>query len=189
MNSGRNLLVLILVTVGFVVICYRYYSLNYSQQAILDNVTSRDGYTLVNQQEQVPIELFIRPEWIPFKPKEEKNINEKLYESHNTIIHLKNIWNRGNDIYFSFQAEFNMKYKTGEFLYNGIFNEDGTFSSPSPGEITIYDKDRNKIPLGQQGYGPDAAFSFGVEPQFQNRIQNGFYIKYTGYILYNYSKK
>ncbi|NOU98619.1 hypothetical protein GC097_01075 [Paenibacillus sp. LMG 31457] len=74
-------------------------------------------------------------------------------------------------------------------MYNGIFNEDGTFSTPSPGEITIYDKDRNKIPLGQHGYGPGADFSFGIQPQDQKLIQNGFYIKYTGYILYNYSKK
>ncbi|MFX3631475.1 MAG: hypothetical protein ACE3L7_20040 [Candidatus Pristimantibacillus sp.] len=123
MNSRRNWFAIILVIVALVLICYRYYSLNYSEQAILDNVTSRDGYTLVNQQEQVPIELFIKPEWIPFKRNEEKTLNENLFESHNTIILLTNIWNRDNDIYFSFHAKFNMKYKMEEFLYNGIFNE------------------------------------------------------------------
>jgi hypothetical protein len=189
MNTRRKLFAVTLVLVAMVLMFYRYYSLKYTEQAILDNVTSRDGYALVNQQEQVPIEVFIKPEWIPFKPNEQKELYKKLLETHNTTILLNNVWNRGNDIYFSFHAEFNMKYKAGEFLYNGIFNEDGTFSTPSPGEITIYDKDRNKIPLGQQGYGPGADFSFGIQPQDQKRIQNGFYIKYTGYILYNYSKK
>ncbi|MNP65732.1 hypothetical protein D3C76_1613540 [compost metagenome] len=82
-----------------------------------------------------------------------------------------------------------MNYQRGEFLYNGIFNEDGTFSSPSHGEIILHDKDQHNIDFGQHGYGPGADFSFGIQPEDQKRIQNGFDVKYTGYILYGYSKK
>ena len=136
MSSRLKVFAITLILIVMVLMFYRYYNLNYTQQAILDNVTNRDGYSLINQQEQVPIEVFIKPDWIPFKPNERKELNVQLLKIHNTTIILDNVWNRGtsgNDIYFSIHAAFNMKYKAGEFLYNGLFNEDGTFSSPSSG--------------------------------------------------------
>lgn len=140
------------------------------------------------QQEQVPIEVFIDPEWIPFQEDERKELNMKLLELHDTTLYLTDVWNRGQDIYFSFHTENHMDYERGEFLYNGVFNEDGTFTSPSVGGITLYDKENNSLAIGQTGYGPDADFSFGISIQDQELIKKGFYVKYTGYILYDYSK-
>jgi hypothetical protein len=188
MNNRQKVFVISLALIFIICIIYRYYTLNYSNEGILNNVTSRDGYSLTLKQEQVPIEVYIKPDWISFNPDDGKELNIKLLEMHNTNINLDNVLNRGNDIYFSFHSTFNMKYNNGEFLYNGLFNEDGSFSSPT-GEIIVYDKDRNKIPIGQIGYGPGADFSFGIQPQDQKLIQNGFYVRYTGYILYDYSKK
>jgi len=190
MNKNRKALV---IFIAFVVIIsyflHQYYSDNYSNEGIFNHVTNRDGYSLTIKQEQVPVEFFVEPEWISFSEDERKELKIKVFENYHTVIVIDNVWNRGNDIYFSFHTTIKMKYKRGEFLYNGIFNEDGTFTSPSRGEIILYDKDQNHISFGQHGYGPGADFSFGIQPEEQQYIQNGFYVKYTGYMLYGYSRK
>ncbi|SFB04439.1 hypothetical protein SAMN05216312_103167 [Cohnella sp. OV330] len=191
MKLRRNLLAAAFALVVAILISYSYYNQHYSEKAILAHVTSRDGYRLDMIQEQVPIEVFIKPEWIAFQPDERKDLEISLVQAHHTTILLDDVWHRGkfaNDIYFSSHAVFNLKFKSGEFLYNGVFHENGSFSSPSPGEITIYDINKNKIPVGQLGFGPGADFSFGISLEDQKRIENGFYVKYTGYMLYHYSK-
>lgn len=191
MKLKRSLLAAALALAVAILIGYSYYNRHYTENAILDHVTRRDGYRLDTLQEQVPIEFFIKPEWIAFQPEERKNLDINLLQTHRTTILLDDVWNRGkfaNDIYFSFHAAFNLKFRSGEFLYNGVFHENGSFSSPSPGEITIYDMNKNKISVGQHGYGPGADFSFGISLEDRKRIENGFYVKYTGYILYHYSK-
>lgn len=162
---------------------------HFSSQGVFNNATLRDGYTLKKQQELIPIELFIDSAWIPFTPNEKNELNIKLLELHNTSVYLDNIWNRGEDIYFSFHTKHHMNYWGGEFLYNGIFNENGTFTSPSQGEIILYDNEHNTIPLGGTGFGPGADFSFGVMIEDQHNIENGFYVNYTGFILYEYGKR
>lgn len=188
-NRSKKYSIISVVIILAIIVGYRYYTLYFSNTGIFTNVTQRDGYALTLQQEQVPIEVFIDPEWIPFQEDERKELNMKLLEVHDTTLYLTDVWNRGQDIYFSFHAEHHMDYKRGEFLYNGVFNEDGTFTSPSVGGITLYDKENNPLAIGQTGYGPDADFSFGISIQDQELIKNGFYVKYTGYILYDYSKK
>lgn len=178
-----------IVIVLFIIVSYRYYTNNFTNSGILKKVTNQDGYSLSIQRKQIPIEIFVKPNWIPFHQKERKDLNKTLLEKHSTNIVLDNTWNRGNDIYFSFHATFDMHYRKGEFLYNGVFNDDGSITSPSIGKITLFDKERNSFPTGQIGYGPGADFSFGVQPKDQKFIKDGFYVKYTGYILYNYSKK
>lgn len=43
--------------------------------------------------------------------------------------------------------------------------------------------------VGQTGTGPEASFSFGIRPEEQELISEGFYVKYDGYNLYAYSKR
>lgn len=189
MNKRQKVFTISITIILIIFSLYGYYHLNYSSKGILNNVTNRKGYSLFIQQEQVPIEIYIKPEWISYNTNEQKKLGIKVLDIYNTNIILDNVWNRGNDIYFSFHATFNMKYGSGEFLYNGIFNEDGTFSCPSSGKILLYDKIHKMIATGQTGYGPGADFSFGINPEEQMNIKNGFYVTYTGYILYGYSKQ
>ncbi len=165
-----------------------YYINHFTSTAILKNATNREGYSLDIVKEPIEIELFIKPEWIPFDSNKPKNLNKKLCEKNNTDIILTQVWNRGNDIYFSFDTSYHLNYKKGDFLYNGIFHEDGTFTSNNnSNNFLVYDLENEFIGLGQNGIGPNSAFSFGIQPKGYDKIRNGFYIKYSGMILYTYS--
>ena len=167
-----------------------YYINRFTSNAILHNITNRNRYSLDILKETNEIELFIKPEWIPFDSDEPKNLNLKLCEKNNTDIILTQVWNRGNDIYFSFDTSYHLNYREGEFLYNGFFYEDGTFSSNSNiNDFLVYNLENDSIDLGQKGFGPNSAFSFGIEPVEYDKIRNGFHINYSGLVLYSYSLK
>jgi hypothetical protein len=81
-----------------------------------------------------------------------------------------------------------LNYIDGEFLYNVIFNEDGTFTSNSnANDFLVFNTESESINKGQKGIGPSSAFSFGIQPEEYDKIRNGFYVNYTGMILYSYS--
>lgn len=181
-----------LIIIGIVIIYAGlvsfYYNTHFTSAAILRNATNRDGYSLNIHKEPIEIELFIKPEWIPFASDEPKNLDVKLCEKNNTDIMLTQVWNRGNDIYFTFDTSYHLNYTNGEFLYNGLFNEDGTFTTSSNiNDFLVYNLSGESIYLGQHGFGPNSSFSFGIEPEEYEKIRDGFYVKYSGMILYSYS--
>ncbi|MGO4888031.1 hypothetical protein ACJ2A9_09760 [Anaerobacillus sp. MEB173] len=179
-----------LILVGcLVLIAYLFFNYNYSNEAILGKVTDRNGYTLNQVKTPVTVELFIQPGWIPLNSNEKKEINIKLKEDNNTMIILKSVWNRGTDIYFSFTTTYNLNRNNGNFLYNGIFNKDGTFTSfGSSNDFYLYNNKNEKIEVGQTGRGPKSDFSFGITSDNYSLLEDGFYVKYYGFILYDYSK-
>lgn len=186
----RKLIIGVILSLLIIVLGYRHYFNNYSNEGIFKNVTDRNGYILNQVQEPVKVKLFIKPKWIPFNSDEMIEMNEKLLEIHNTNIILSRVWNRGNDIYFSFITTYNMSYSKGEILYNGTFNEDGTFSwNSKTNGIMLYDKRLKRFEKGQHGRGPSSAFGFGIEPENYKDIEEGFYVDYTEFILYEYIKK
>lgn len=187
-NFKKIFIITSLILVLSLVVFYSYYTGDSSSDNILNNIINRKGYSLELVTEQVPIKIFIKPEWIAWGQKERKELNIKTLELQNTNIILDNVWNRGNDIYFSFSTSFNINKKGGEFLYNGYFNDEGNFTNPS-GSIELFDINGNQISVGQTGTGPEAAFSFGIRPEEQKFINEGFYVEYNGYNLYEYSKK
>jgi hypothetical protein len=165
-----------------------YYMNHFTNAAILNNITHNKGYSLNINKETIEVKLYIKPEWIPFDSDEPKDLNVKLCMKNNTDIILTKVWNRGNDIYFSFDTSYHLNYTKGEFLYNGYFYEDGTFSSNSGiNHFLVYDSNQELIELGQEGIGPNSAFSFGINPDEYEKIRNGFHIEYSGFILYSYS--
>lgn len=181
-------LVIIGILIIFIGVGINYYINHYNNKVILHNIINRKGYSLDVHKEPIEIEVFIKPEWIPFDTDEPKNLYVKLCEKYNTDFILTQVWNRGNDIYFSFDTSYHLNYKKGELLYNGFFNEDGTFNTNSNiNDFLVYDMENESINLGQRGFGPNSAFSFGIRPDEYNKIRNGFYMKYSGLILYSYS--
>ncbi len=181
-------LVIIGVLIIIIGVGVSYYMNHFSNTAILNNITNRKGYSLNIHKEPVEVELYIKPEWIPFDSDKPKNLNIKLCEKNNTDIILTQVWNRGSDIYFSFDTSYHLDYKNGEFLYNGFFYEDGMFrSNNNINDFFVYNSEKESIFLGQLGFGPNSAFSFGIDPDEYNKIRNGFHIKYSGLILYSYS--
>ncbi|MFS0690703.1 hypothetical protein AB1K89_15820 [Sporosarcina sp. 179-K 8C2 HS] len=167
-----------------------FYNETYSNKGILKNVSDRNGYALNQINDNEMVELYIKPEWIPFNTNAEKSYDTVLAEKYNTNIVLVQIWNREIDIFFSFDTTYNLDYNNGSFMYNGIFNEDGTFtSSMSHNDFYLYNNDGVEIGVGQSGRGPNSAFGFAIEPENYDLIRDGFYIQYSGFYLYEYSKK
>lgn len=188
MKKRKKILFIFLISAISIIFIFKFYTLNFTNEGIINNVIKLEGYSLSLKTEKIPVEIFIKPEWIAFNQDERKALNIKVLEISNTNIILDNVWNRGNDIYFSFTTTYNMEYKAGEFLYNGLFNADGTFTTSS-GNMKLFDKNMNEFSVGQTGTGPKAAFSFGVQPEEQDFMSEGFYVKYNGYNLYSYSRK
>lgn len=184
----RNIVVLL--SVSFILIflfIYKYYTLNYTNEGITNKVLNQDGYALTLRTPEMPIQIFVKSEWIPFSAGEPLKRDIKVLETHSSNVIL-DVQNRDDDIYFSFRTTFNMDDPSGEFIYNGLFNAGGTFTY-SPEEVRLYDKNMNQLSVGQTGIGPEASFSFGIETEEQKLISEGFYVKYDGYNVYDYSKK
>ncbi|WP_308635717.1 hypothetical protein [Paenibacillus silvisoli] len=160
-----------------------------TQEKILD----ANGYVVKPLKDVQPIEIFIKPEWIPFKSGERLKLDLKLMESDQTSIYLREVWNRGefaHDIYFSFQTRYKLNQDKGAFISNYSYNPDGTISrGHQHSDFHLYDSNKNEIMVDETGAGPGSDFSFGVDEGQFKAIKDGFYIKYTGMHLYEYSKQ
>ncbi|ART77142.1 hypothetical protein B4U37_14270 [Sutcliffiella horikoshii] len=72
-------------------------------------------------------------------------------------------------------------------MYNGIFNEDGTFTTNgSYKDYYLYNKDGEKISVDQTGQGPNSSFGFAISSENYNLIKDGFYVEYSGFFIYEY---
>jgi hypothetical protein len=186
----RKITFIVVICVLILLLGYQLYSINYSDRGILEKVTNRNGYILNQVQEPINIKLFIKPEWIPFDSERKISLNERLLKVHGTNIILDNVWNRGTDIYFSFHTTYDLNDKEGEFIYNGTFHKDGTFTWNNKIDGTIiYDKNQTRIMIGQHGSGPGSDFSFGIDPEDYSSIEDGFYVEYNDFILYQYERE
>jgi hypothetical protein len=68
-----------------------------------------------------------------------------------------------------------LNYTKGEFLYNGLFHEDGTFTANSNiNDFLVYNLSGESINLGQHGFGPNSSFSFGIEPKNMKKYEMDF---------------
>ncbi len=180
----------VIVSVFILLLSYQYYNANYSNHGILGKVQNRNGYILTQVQNPISLRFFIKPEWIPYTSDQKLLLNEQLLNVNSTNIVLDNVWNRGNDIYFSFRTTYDLNYQGGEFIYNGIFNEDGSFSWNSRIDgIVLYDVNGTRVSMGQTGTGPESDFSFGIEPEDYAMIKDGFYVEYNDFILYQYTRE
>ena len=75
-------------------------------------------------------------------------------------------------------------------IANQIIEPDGGITSGNfMNEVKLYSTRGEAIMVGQIGIGPKFDFSFGIDLTDASSIQQGFYVKNTGYILYSYKKK
>ncbi|WP_047983208.1 hypothetical protein [Ornithinibacillus californiensis] len=182
-------LVLLLIG-GFLFLGYVFYHNNFTDEGILENVIERDGYILERKNDKETVKLYIKPEWIPFNDTKEHDLDIELARENNTGIILDEVWNREIDIYFSFDTTYDLNFTRGSFMYNGIFNEDGTYTTNSSyWDYSIYNLNNEKVDFGQSGQGPNSTFGFAIEPENYDLIRDGFYVEYSGFYLYEYNKK
>ncbi|WP_178023816.1 hypothetical protein [uncultured Paenibacillus sp.] len=182
------------VALVVVVIMVLYLSkFNEPSTQIQKDILDANGYLVSEITKNYPLEIFIKPEWIPLEDDKKLNLNVKLLEIENTTIYLQEVWNRGDfgdDIYFSFHTTYNLDSTEGRFLNNNVYNQDGSVSTDTSfDDFLIYDSKKNEIVIGETGTGPGSDFSFGVDESQFIEIRNGFYLNYSGMHLYEYSKK
>lgn len=160
-----------------------------SEEAIFNNVQNGDNYKIYEIQKPITFTVYIEPTWIPKNENQIINLNKEIGKVGQVGILLENVMHRGNDIYFNFDAKQFINYDSGEFLYHGTFNEDGTVTSYNPSNaFNIYDNKNNKIDvIGQTGFGSSSKFSFGIDIDNFDVIKDGFTLEFNGGILYGYS--
>ncbi|WP_143812953.1 hypothetical protein [Paenibacillus sp. XY044] len=188
MSTGRKWAVMIIAVIIVILGGYRIYALNYSDEGIMDHVFRHEGYAVNLAKEKVPVKIFVKPEWIAFGHDERKDLKVEVLELNHTRILLDNVWNRGNDIYFSFEAFPGWDHRSGEFMYNGKLNPDGSVTTQGP-NLRLTDMSGQEIPFGQSGQGPGISFSFGINPEYHHLIRDGFYVQYSDFNVYRYAKK
>ncbi|GIO52079.1 hypothetical protein [Paenibacillus cineris] len=188
MSTERKRTVMIIAVIIVILVGYRIYALNYTDEGIMDHVFRHKGYAVDLVKEQVPVKIFVKPEWIAFGQDERKDLKVEVLDLNHTRILLDNVWNRGNDIYFSFEAFPGWEHRSGEFMYNGKLNPDGSVSLQGP-HLRLTDMNGHEIPVGQCGEGPRISFSFGINPEDYHLIRDGFYVEYSDFNVYRYAKK
>ncbi|WP_339836830.1 hypothetical protein [Paenibacillus sp. FSL R7-0272] len=187
MNNRRWVLLSTVILIIAAIFIYQYYKSDSPSEAITEKVLNQDGYTVTLRSEHIPVEIFVKPEWINFNVDEPMKKDIQAAEIHNSTL-LLDVVNRGNDIYFSFRTIFNMNNPSGAFIYNGYFTEEG-IQTYTDTNVKLYDTNGEEIAVSQTGLGPGAAFSFGIEEEQQKLIKEGFYVKYNDFNVYNYMEK
>ncbi|WP_152400660.1 hypothetical protein [Paenibacillus cellulositrophicus] len=188
MSTERKRTVVIIAVIIVIVGGYRIYALNYSDEGIMDHVIGHKGYAVNLVKEQVPVKIFVKSEWIAFGQDERKELKVEVLEMNHTRILLNDVLNRGNDIYFSFEAFPGWEHRSGEFMYNGEVNPDGSVSLQGP-HLRLTGMNGHEIPVGQCGEGPGISFSFGINQEDYHLIREGFYVEYSDFNVYRYAKK
>ena len=160
----------------------------FSSNAILKNVSQYRGYTVEVSQEVVPIEMFIEPQMYNIKEGTEKTVNQVVHRQNNTSIILESVIFREDYLFFNFTTDYALPFVEGEFLYNGIFHSNGSFTTTGGGwdEYEAKTLRNEQLEIGQTGSGPNSDFGFSLyKPQLE-LLNEGFTIRYNGMYLYNY---
>ncbi|MCR8644304.1 hypothetical protein NV379_16750 [Paenibacillus sp. N1-5-1-14] len=155
-----------------------------------EQVFSQNGYSIELMEKAVPLEFFIKPDWITFDTYERKKHQLKLYDENKTQIYLNEIWLEefGDELQVGFHISRILDHEEGNFLSNTIFYPDGKNSVNFEREqFAIFDSNHQEIEVKQIG-ASESSFSLGIDKKQLPRIKNGFYVKYTGMNLYQYEK-
>lgn len=178
----KNKVLFIVLFSSVLIISYRYIYNNYSNNGILNNVKKGKKYEITNVQE-MPIKIFIKPEWIPinYNSKIEDKVLLELYNS-KIILNVT----KSNKLTFDFKIKQNMDYNGGEFLYTTILHGDNNATVIYP-EVILIDKNNKKIDVSH-GIG-NSNFVFDIEQKNFKDIEEGFYMEYNYVYIHNYVKK
>lgn len=74
MIKAKKIILLIVTSIIVFIFVYKYYTSNYSNEGIINKVIDIDGYSLSLESKQIPLEVFIKPEWIAFNQDERKEV-------------------------------------------------------------------------------------------------------------------
>ena len=162
----------------------------FSNDEMEQHVLAQQKYKLELLDKNVPIEIFVKPEWIPQEEEEEIIIQEVVASIEGNDIFLEHVIYRENDIYFSFTTKNKFHRNGGILIANRMIEPDGRMTAGNfMSELKLYNTIGQEIMIGQMGIGPNFDFSFGIDLTDALNIQQGFYVKNMSYMLYSYKKK
>lgn len=165
------------------------YNEQFSADAIKKKIVNQKGYTIELQKENVPIEFFIKSDWIPLSSEEPLKIDEIVYTDDQINVVLMEVMKRDKHLNFSFDAKNRLNRKSGDLLVNYTINPDGGITTKSGiDDIQLFDKNHNKIETDGIGMGPDEMFGFNIEQGKYSTIKDGFYVRYNVLNKYSYKK-
>lgn len=170
-------------------VCIFIYNEQFSADAIKKKIVNQEGYTFELQKENVPIEFFIKSDWIPLSSEEPLTIDEIVYTDNHSNVVLMEVMKRGEHLTFSFDTKYRLNRESGNLLVNYTINPDGGITAKSNmTDIQLFDKNHNKIETDGIGIGPDEKFGFDIEQGQYPAISDGFNVKYNVFNKYSYKK-
>ncbi|MFJ7825840.1 hypothetical protein [Psychrobacillus sp. NPDC096623] len=185
---NRKVLILFLL-IAFVMVGIFVYNEQFSAEAIKKKIVNQEGYTFELQKENVPIEFFIKPDWIPISSEEPLTIDETVYSDEQTNIVLMEVNKRGEHLTFSFDTKYRLNRESGNLLVNYTMNPGGGITTKSSmDDIQLIDKNHNKIETNGEGRGPDEKFGFDIDHGQYATIADGFFVRYNLFNKYSYKK-
>ena len=174
-----------------------YFKRYYSEEQTLNRIIKEQGYHLYVQDKGISFEFSVEEEWIP-EHESENVVNLLVKEQYQTKIILRKVIVSDSSITFDFEARTSTaaNRRTGEFLYLDEIVNSGSFKSYDSiekwkftdinGVDLIYD---NHVIDGYgSGQGPGNQFSVSLDQKYRNQIKEGLIVKFSGFILYKYSK-
>ncbi|QUG40038.1 hypothetical protein KD050_11985 [Psychrobacillus sp. INOP01] len=186
MNRKISILFLLII---FVMVGIFIYNEQFSADAIKKKIVNQKDYTFKLQKENVPIEFFIKSDWIPLSSEEPLKIDEIVYTDDQTNVVLMEVMKRGEHLTFSFDTKYRLNRESGNLLVNYTINPGGGITTESSmNDILLFDKNHNKIETDGVGMGPDEMFGFDIEQGEYPAIIDGFYVKYNVFNKYSYKK-
>lgn len=183
---------IILAVVLCLLTAYAYRSY-FSNESILERAVQKNGYDLIQKQKPASFEFYLDPQWIP-KTNGETEYNIHLGTVYNTEIYLDKVIARDRSIYIGLIAIPQMRKHSGEFLYIWDIKDNHSFSLYNPIEKwEFYDKNHESLKSFMRDYGsgegPDNMFGIEIGREYMDIVGSGIYLKYSGFILYEYRQK
>lgn len=183
---------IILAAVLCLLTAYAYRSY-FSNDEILERVVQKNGYDLFQKQKPVSFEFYFDPQWIP-QTNGETEYNIHLGTLNDTEIYLDTVKARDRSINIGLIAVPQMRKHSGQFLYIWDIKDSYSSSSYNPiEEWQFFDKNHESLnPLIVQyggGEGPGNTFGLELDRKYMDAFASGIYLKYSGFILYEYRQK
>ncbi|AJY73459.1 hypothetical protein VN24_00995 [Paenibacillus beijingensis] len=164
---------------------------HHRSEAVYDRIIHQRGYVVSLVKEHISSEFFLRPEWIPERNGDEKQLNLVIDDKFGTKIILEKIGKRERDFFIQLNAIPYPNRKLGQLLLTSFITPDGSFTTSGN-----FDRWVVTDPAGQDilhrnfgtGNGPGNISSIFIDDPYRDKFEQGAYVRFSGYNLYGYQQ-
>lgn len=162
---------------------YRYYW----DAAIEQDILAANGYRTTIGEEYRTVNFFVKPEWVKIRSKKPQSMHDVVTRIGNSNIVLTEVRLREEvqDIYFTFTLDNKLPRLKGYFLTQNLGNASNDIKMPV---LELRGEHEQVIELGQFAQGPAQSFSFGINLEEIEALNNGFSVELRIYYGVQYEK-